>query len=158
MKNDVFIAKLAKGAAATALIGSAVMPTNLAHSAPVVNPLVAEHAIVPEPAVLPSAEVQASTGGAFTLTLVQNPSVWDNKLEKEFRVLALAEATGKLSEKDAVRLEQLSLWRDDLVQPQTIGEIQLRLKRDRLLAQMENLLKEYVEFQDEVAYHARKAS
>ena len=156
MRNDVFIARLARGAATTALVSAAAMPPHRTDASPL-QPLTVEQSVVSQPTISPQDETQASTS-AFVLTMVKSPSVWDNKLDKEFRGLALAEATGKIAPKDAQRLEQLSLWRDQLVYPQTVEETLLQMKRDRLLNQMEKLLKEYVEFQEEAASQARSAS
>lgn len=149
MKNNIFVARLARNAAATVMVGAAVGPTNQA-SVAVRPPAAAQEFAFPQRAVLPE-ESQASTRETFVLTMSQSPSEWDKKLEKEFRKLALAEASSAISAKDASRLEQLSRWRDQLLCPQTVEETMLQMKRDRLLIRMENLLQEYVELQEATA-------
>jgi hypothetical protein len=156
MKNNIFVTSLARSAAATAMVGAAVMPSHQT-AAIVIPPVVAQELAYPNRAFLPEAESQVSTRGSFAVTIKQAPSVWDKKLEREFRKLALAEANSTISKEDASRLEQLSHWRDQLLCPQTVDETLLQMKRDRLLTRMENLLQEYVEFQ-EAAGQAGSAS
>jgi hypothetical protein len=64
-------------------------------------------------------------------------------MEREFRKLALEEAKGTISKACAKRLEELNRWRNQLLHAQTAEEILLQLKRDRLPARMESLLKQY---------------
>ncbi len=155
MKSNIFVARLARSAAATVMVGAGVIPPHQA-TATVLPPVAAQESAFPNPAVLPE-ESQASTRGSFVLTMPQSPSAWDKKLEREFRMLALAEASSTISIESASRLEQLSRWRDQLLCPQTVDETLLQMKRDRLLIRMENLLQEYVEFQ-EAANQTRSAS
>jgi hypothetical protein len=155
MKSNIFVARLARSAAATVMVGAGVIPPHQA-TATVLPPVAAQESTFPNPAVLPE-ESQASTSGSFVLTMPQSPSAWDKKLEREFRMLALAEANSTISKEDTYRLEQLSRWRDQLLCPQTVDETLLQMKRDRLLIRMENLLQEYVEFQ-EAANQTRSAS
>ena len=82
------------------------------------------------------------------VTLSKSPSEWDKKMEQEFRKLALLEAKGTLSKEQAARLEQLSDWRNSLLDPPPPEEILLQIKRDRLLEKTEELLRAYVEFQE----------
>lgn len=148
MKPNIFVARLARSAAATALVGTGVIPPHQASAA--VPPLaIAQDFTFPDRAVLPEKdEMQASTRGAFVLSISQAPSEWDKKMDREFRKLALAEANDTLSMEDASRLEQLSRWREQLLCPQTADETLLQIKRDRLLVRMEGLLQEYVELQE----------
>jgi hypothetical protein len=97
-----------------------------------------------------AAEVSTRAGAdeAFVLTMPQTPSVWDKKLEREFRKLALEEAKGTIGAAESVRLEELNRLRNQLLNPPSADEILLQLKRDRLLSRMESLLREYVEFQE----------
>lgn len=157
MKNDIFITRLARTAAASAMVGAAVMPSHHSNAAPVVPSVLAEEYAITEKPVLLEQESQSSTAGSFTMKFTNPPSAWDNGLEKEFRKLALAEATGKLSNDDANRLETLSHWRNQLVSPPTVEETLLQLKRDRLLSRIEDLLKDYVEFK-EGAGHPRRTT
>lgn len=157
MKPNIFVTRLARSAAATAFVGAGVIPPHQV-SAAVPPPAIAHEFAFPNRAVLPEeAEMQASTRGGFVLSLQQAPSEWDKKLDKEFRKLALAEANGTLSTEGANRLEQLSIWREQLLSPQTATETLLQIKRDRLLVRMESLLQEYVELQ-EAANQKRSAS
>ena len=157
MKPNIFVTRLARSAAATALVGTGVIPPHQA-SAAVLPPVIAQEFTFPNRAVLPEEdEMQASTRGSFVLSMHQAPSEWDKKLDKEFRKLALAEANDTLSMEDANRLEQLSRWREQLLSPQTETETLLQIKRDRLLVRMEGLLQEYVELQ-EAANQKRSAS
>ena len=147
MKRNIFVTKLARSAAATAIVGSAVIPTHQATAA-VLPPGAAQEFAFPERPILPEQEQQVSSEGNLVITMTESPSAWDKKLEREFRNLAMAEASSTISRESACRLEQLSHWRDQLLNPQTADEILLQIKRDSLLVRMENLLKEYVEFQE----------
>ena len=89
-----------------------------------------------------------SADEAATVTLSKNPTEWNKKMEQEFRKLALAEAKGTLSKEDAGRLEELTAWRNSLLDPPTPEEILLQIRRDRLLEKTEELLRAYVEFQE----------
>lgn len=147
MKKDIFVARLARSAAATAMVSAAVIPSHQTSDA--VIPAVGAHELAfPNRTILPEVESQASLVGSFVVTVPQSPSVWDKKMEQEFRKLALSEANNTISTEGASRLEQLSRWRDQLLCPQTEDETLLQMKRDRLLVRMENLLQEYVEFQE----------
>lgn len=150
MKNNIFVARLARNAAATVMVGAATIPSHQA-SAVVQPPTAAQEFAFPRQPILPEEESQASARETFVLTMSQSPSEWDKKLEKEFHKLALVEATSTISEMDASRLEQLSRWRDQMLCPQTVEETLLQMKRDRLLVRMENLLQEYVELQEATA-------
>jgi hypothetical protein len=147
MKNDIFVARLARSAAATAMVSAAVIPSHQTSDA-VIPPVGAHELVFPNRTILPEVESQASLVGSFVVTVPQSPSVWDKKMEQEFRKLALTEANNTISKEGASRLEQLSRWRDQLLCPQTEDETLLQMKRDRLLVRMENLLQEYVEFQE----------
>lgn len=154
MKNT-FVTRLAKSAAATVMVGAGVVPPHQATAA-LPPPVAAQELAFLNEATVPELESQASTKN-FTLTVTQAPSEWSKGLEREFRKLALEEATGKISRNDMSRLEQLSHWRNQLLCPQSEEETLLQMKRDRLLARMENLLQEYVEFQ-EAANQTRTAA
>ena len=43
------------------------------------------------------------------------PSRWTKALDKEFRELALLEATGKITQEQLKRLDKLSRWADRLL-------------------------------------------
>jgi hypothetical protein len=155
MKSDVFIARLARGAAATAMAGTWMLPQNETAALP--SPVAAQEAAYADLAAPPEATTRAGAEEAVVLTMSVAPSEWDKKMEREFRRLALEEARGNISQAQAKRLEELNRWRDQLLHAQTAEEILVQLKRDRLLARMEGLLKEYVEFQ-EAAGHKRAAA
>lgn len=92
-------------------------------------------------ALLESAEL-------FSVSLeAQLPNRWTNSLHNEFRALALREAKGEISPEESHRLNELSHWRNLLVSPRSPDEIQLELKRNRLLKNLSGALEEYVEFQ-----------
>jgi hypothetical protein len=146
MKNDIFIARLAHGAVAAGIAGAWMLPQTRTQAPEFSLP---EHeAIIANLAPLPEEKTETAANTAMVLTISQTPSEWDKKLEKEFRGLALAEAKGTLSATQGQRLEELNHMRNQLLNGMTAGEISVQLKRDRLLAQMENLLTKYVEFQE----------
>jgi hypothetical protein len=147
MKNNIFVARLARSAVATAVVGTTAIPSHQA-IATMPQSVAAQELAYPNRAILPEAESAASTKGSFVLTMSQSPSVWDKHLEREFRKLALAEANSTIPPEDASRLDQLSRWRDQLLCPQTTEETVLQMKRDRLLTRMEKLLQEYVELKE----------
>jgi len=149
MKSNIFIACLARGAAATAVAGAAVMPSH--QTATAAQPMAAQELAYANRAELPEATTRAGTEEAVVLTMSQAPTLWDKKLEREFRKLALEEARGTISKEDERRLQKLDHWRNQLLCPQTADEILLQLKRDHLLARMESLLTEYVQFQEAAA-------
>lgn len=92
--------------------------------------------------------IQVSTDPAskYSFTPLQNQ--WDKKLEREFRTLALKEAKQDLTPADRHRLEELNTLRDRLLNPQPAEEILAQIKRDRLLSRIQEILNEYVEFEE----------
>lgn len=81
-------------------------------------------------------------------TVEDIPDEWDKKHEQEFRKLALLEAKGELTAEQSYRLDQLNRWRDTLLCAPSSDEMLLQLRRDSLLSRMENLLREYVKFEE----------
>ena len=146
MKNDVFIARLARGAMASALVGVSAMPSQ--NVATLAQSVAVPELICSNCAGLSEAITQMANNGPFVTNISQTPSVWDKKLEREFRKLALEEAKGTIGKDDVLRLDELNHWRDQMQCPLTADQILLQMKRDRLLARMESVLKEYVEFQE----------
>ena len=144
-KNDVFIARLARGAVASTL-AACLMPQSHTEGAPARG--VANEATVTEQTTLPDQGTQETAESAVVLTMGEAPSEWDKNMEREFRKLALEEAEGTLRSEAATRLEELNCWRDRLLNPQPADEILLQIRRDRLLARMEEILNDYVEFQE----------
>lgn len=99
-------------------------------------------------AALPDGGTEHSDIEATVVTMMEQPTEWDKRMEHEFRGLALEEAKGTLTGEQAARLEVLSDWRNSLLNPPPAEEILLQIKRDRLLAKTEELLRAYVEFQE----------
>ena len=146
MRSDVFVANLARGAVAATVAGGWVGPQKQTEALPA--PLEAREQVYANTAARPEEGTDVAVNQSMVLTITQNPSTWDKKLEKEFRALALAEAKGTLAARQGKRLNELTQWRNRLLHGQTAEEISLQLKRDRLLDRMESLLREYVEFQE----------
>src|ERR1043166_5597611 len=143
-KNNVFVARLARGAVASSL--ACLVPQS--HAEAGATPMAAHEAVFNDQMSFPDGGAQGSTNPSMTFSVGLDPTEWDKSMEGEFRKLALEEARGKLMSEQARRLEQLSRWRDRLVCPQTTEEMLLQIKRDRLLARMEEVLSDYVEFQE----------
>ena len=91
-------------------------------------------------------------------TFWEDGSEWTPGFEKEFRRLALAEATGSLAPEQAARLEKLSGLRDRFLNPSSPDEILLQLKRDRILGKMAEGLSEYVEFLETTGHKGTRTS
>src|SRR2546422_3735542 len=128
MKSNIFIACLAGGAAATAVAGAAVMPSH--QTATAAQPMAAQELAYANRAELPEATTRAGTEEAVVLTMSQAPTLWDKKLEREFRKLALEEARGTISKEDERRLQKLDHWRNQLLCPRSeehTSELQSRL-------------------------------
>ena len=155
MKSDVFVARLARGAAATAVASAWMLPES--QTAANVDPVPAQEAVCIDFAGPPDAATRSVSGDAIVLTVTRSPAEWDKRMEREFRALALEEARGSISSAQAKRLEELNRWRNQLLHPPSSGETLLQLKRDRLLVRMEDVLREYVEFQ-EAADHKRASA
>jgi hypothetical protein len=153
-RNDVFVARLARGAVASTL-AACLMPKNHTEGAPTGQ--VAQEATFAQQTAIPGEGTQQGTNKAVLLTMGQARGEWDRGLEREFRKLSVGEAQGTLTAEQLSRLEQLNRWRDQLLCPQPAEEILLQIKRDRLLNRMEEVLNDYVEFQ-EVSGKARAAT
>lgn len=74
------------------------------------------------------------------------PSVWTNRLKREFDKLALAEAEQRITKAESRRLEQLMSWRRQLVSPPSPEEIEARIRRDKMLEKLRATLDEYLTF------------
>ena len=147
MKNDIFVTRLARGAIATAITGASLSAQG--RSSDFVSPQISNvFSTVTERSQPP--EVTSGEKTPETLVLSSSPSVgeWTKSLEREFRRLAMEEATGTISPGSAQRLNHLSSLRDCLVHPRTSEEILTQLRRDRLLEKITDALKDYVEFQE----------
>jgi len=145
MRNNVFIARLAQGAVVSTM-AACLMPQS--HTDEATSPAVGHEAAFTDRTSTPDDGTQQGPEQAVTVTMSEAVSEWDKQMEREFRKLALEEAKGTLTTGQASRLEELNIWRDRLLHPQSAEEILLQIKRDRLLEKMEELLKEYVEFQE----------
>lgn len=146
MRSDVFIANLARGAVAASVAGAWMLPQKQTEALPA--PEAAREEACANAASVPEGGTDVAANQAIVLTISESPTIWDKKLEKEFRALALSEAKMELSAREEKRLEEVTRWRNRLLHGQTAEEISLQLKRDRLLNRMESLLREYVEFQE----------
>ena len=85
---------------------------------------------------LPDAETVVSRPTDVMVRISESPSEWTKKMEREFRSLALAEAQGRLTAEEDLRLNELNSLRDQLMNPLTSEEIRRQLRKDRLLARM----------------------
>jgi hypothetical protein len=146
MRNEVFITRLASGAVAASVAGAWMLPQKQAQVPSFSMP--AREAVYADVVTLPQGNTETAEDTATVLTISESPSAWDKKLEKEFRSLALAEAKETLTVTQSLRLDELNCLRNRLLKPMTPEEISVQLKRDRLLTRMEDLLREYVEFQE----------
>jgi len=117
------------------------------HTEKAASPPVAREAAFTDRMSKPDQGTHEGTDRAVVLTLRQTPTEWDKRMEREFRKLALEELRGSLTTEQAKRLDQLNGWRDRLLCPQPAEEILLQIKRDRLLARMQEIINDYVEFQ-----------
>jgi hypothetical protein len=145
MRSDVFIAKVAHGAIASAI--ATFMATNSQTSAALV-PMVGHESAYIDPRITPAESTQCGAANSLVLSFPQSPTKWDKKMEREFRQLAFQEARGQLTTEKALRLAELDYWRERLVNPSSPEEILIQIKRDRILDKMQEALKEYVEFQE----------
>lgn len=103
-------------------------------------------------------EQEVHTRG-ISLEVITPPSAWTAGLEREFRALATKEATEQISTDERKRLETLSSWREDLVDPRSPEEVRLEIRHDSLLEQFAKTLDEYNRFQNEFRKApARKSS
>ncbi len=107
-----------------------------------------EAAVFADNATMPDGALAHGSNAALVVTVTQRVTEWDKRMEREFRELALQEAKGTLNAENARRLEELSFVRNSLLCPPSPEEILLQIKRDRLLEKTEQLLREYVEFQE----------
>lgn len=145
MKTDKFVARIAQGAAAS-IAASTMMPANF-NGTPQLHPAV-ESVEAGSPVSFDATFSKASaTGSTFEYAITAIPDSWTGKLEKEFRLLALKEATQQLSRIELRRLEQLQHWRGRLETTRTSEEILFQLQRDRLLEKMAENLQAYVRIQ-----------
>ena len=146
MRNDVFIAKLARGAIAASDAGAWMLPQKQTEAPPALD--AAHEEVCADIATGPEEATDFEANKSMILTITESLTAWSKKLEREFRGLALAEARGTLAGHDEKRLDELTCWRNRLLHGQTADEISLQLRRDRLLDRMESLLREYVEFKE----------
>ncbi len=144
-KPDVFVARLTRGAVTSTLAASAcLLPQPHTEVAP--PPPTFHKAAFTDQAAFQKVGAHEATDRNVVYTLWQTPSEWDKRLERAFRKLARQEAARALSAQDSARLNRLNRWRDRLLCPQSPDEMLLQIRRDRLLARTEELLKDYVEF------------
>jgi hypothetical protein len=145
MSDNKLLVTFARGTAASLAVGCLV-PNNQ----PAINdaiPAIEFASLAEQPVLAPMLADSSSTGPA-SFTVKDFPKAWSNALDKEFRLLALEEARGEISEKGAARLKLLDAWRERLVEPRTADEISLQLKRDRILEQFSKTFEDYVRFKE----------
>ena len=155
MANSTFVARLSRGAVASTIAVGCLVPES--HSAIADAPVAAHEIAMPEQTFLRGTAGHSEDGGSISLHMPESPKEWTKQMEREFRQLALGEATRSLSTEQLARLEALSVWRDRMINPRTADEVLLQLKRDRLLEKISDTLRQYVEFQ-ESAHKKRPAS
>jgi hypothetical protein len=144
IKSDVFVTRLARGAAASTL---AICLVPQIHTDDTATRGAVMDATITDRTTTRDQSVQVGTDGAIHFSVQPMVSEWEIHMEKEFRKLALEEAKGTITGAQVKRLEQLNQWRDRLLNPQSAEELLKQIKRDRLLAKTEELLNEYVELQ-----------
>jgi hypothetical protein len=146
MKNDIFIARMAKGAAVSTVAGALLMAQN--HLVTAATPFRHDDACVSESPLVDEQRPQQETEQVVSYTLHESAKEWTKKMEREFRQLALLEATGRLTREQTMRLEELSQSRERLVTPRTPEEILMQLRRDKMVESMAETLRKYVHFQE----------
>lgn len=87
-----------------------------------------------------------TTSGNVTLTISPSEIEWTKANEKEFRRLAIKEATQNLTPDEMRRLNWLSGVRDRNSNPATAEEVLLQIRRDRIVEKLAEVLKDYVQF------------
>lgn len=145
MSKSKLLVTIARGTAASLAVGCLV-PNNQ----PAINdatPAI-EFTNLAEQSVFASVLVDSSSTGQASVTLRNVPKEWSKALDREFRLLALEEAQGKISKENAGRLKQLDTWRERLVTPRSADEILYQLKRDRILEQFSKNFEDYVQFKE----------
>ena len=146
MRSNTFVARLSYGAVASTIAVGCLVPDS--HSE-IADPVVPVFEIaMPDQTFVSEAAGRSDDGNSVLLNLPDSPNEWTKQMEREFRQLALVEATGKLNAEQMMRLETLSLWREHLSNPRPADEVLLQLKRDRLLEKISDTLRQYVEFQE----------
>lgn len=144
MSNNTFVVRLTRGAMASTIAAGCLVPEK--HS-DWEYPRVSVQETTFTDFSPESAAAGQSEDTNSVILLIPEPKEWTKGMEREFRQLALGEATGALLPEQLSRLEQLSKWRDHLVHPRTVEETLLQLKRDRLVEKISETLRQYVEFQ-----------
>lgn len=133
---------------ASSLVAGHLMPD--AHSANFVPPMASRetHAVTTGQTYVEDEGARTEGQGSTVITLRGEVSEWTPSLEREFRRLALLEATSTATADELARIEELSRWRQRLDQPRTTDEISRQLKHDRLLEMIADTLRQYVQFQE----------
>lgn len=146
MSSNTFVARLSRGAVASTIAVGCLVPER--HSA-VSDAAVPVHEMaMPEQTFVPETAGRSDDGNTFIGNPPEAPKEWTKQMAREFRQLALREATGNLTAAQMERLETLSLWRDWLSNPRSADEVLLQLRRDRLLEKISDTLRQYVELQE----------
>jgi len=132
---------------ASSLVAGNLMPD--AQSAAFVPPVASleAHAVTTGQTCMADEGVRTEGQGTMVITWPEDVLDWTPALEREFRRLAMLEATCAASADELARIEELSRLRQRLDQPRTTDEILRQLKHDRLLEMIADTLREYAEFQ-----------
>ncbi len=146
MPSNTFIARLSRGAVASTIAVGCLVPES--HSVMSDAAVLIHEIAMPEQTFVPEMAGHSEDGGSVIVNMPESPKEWTKPMEREFRQLALGEATGKLTSEQMTRLESLSVWRERLSNPRPAEEVLLQLKRDRLLEKISDTLRQYVEFQE----------
>jgi hypothetical protein len=152
MDPNIFIARMARGAVASTLAACLVPPTHTEGAT--VTSVLPHEDIFSGLTAMPERGTQEGSEKPIFVTLPEAPRDWDKGLEREFRELALCEAKGTITAAQSGRLEELNRLRNIRLHPQPPEAILKQIRRDRLVARMEQLLDDYVEFK-ETSSHAR---
>ena len=142
MDKQILISRVLRRAVATTL-ACGVPHARTAPPAPVTWHCVSAVSAVPETLAVSRAQDRATVA---VISLGTKPTEWNPRLEREFKRLGMQEAGGSISAEALDRLELLNRWRNDLIGAPTAEEVLLQIRRDRLLARMEAVLNDYVEF------------
>ena|ERR1700734_988583 len=80
------------------------------------------------------------------LAVSQTLTAWTKGNDRDFRRLALKEATGEITREEMRRLNRLSAASDRCLNPMSTEEVLLQIRRDLILGKMAQALQDYVEF------------
>jgi microcompartment protein CcmL/EutN len=143
MKSNVFVRKFARKAAFTSLAGVCLVPQG--HVGVISQSLSATESATTEGNRF-QAPRTITRSENVTLSFHPSSREWSKADEKEFKHLALREATEDITQEEMKRLNRLSSLRDHNSNPLSAEEVLLQIRRDRILERMAEVLHDYVEF------------